>query len=166
MLITAVTPGERTGASALVQTHGLGWSTMDTDQPTIEELEAQAMAEADANVDVATETPEERASRREQVGRRARVGFEARGLDLRVHRHEVGRLPADGAAVVLLDARPAANHDCLDARVHIHRDLSARQWAWRSGRGERTVKRLHELAQRPLLTMTMSSIRAPQCPGM
>lgn len=66
MLITATTPGERTGASALVQTHGLGWSTMDTDQPTIEELEAQAVAEADANVDVATETPEERAARFER----------------------------------------------------------------------------------------------------
>ncbi|RIK15299.1 MAG: RNA polymerase subunit sigma [Acidobacteria bacterium] len=39
---------------------------MDTDQPTIEELEAQAMAEADANVDVATETPEERAARFER----------------------------------------------------------------------------------------------------
>ena len=66
MLITTAAPGERTGASALVQPHGLGWSTMDTDQPTIEELEAQALAEADANVDVATETPEERAARFER----------------------------------------------------------------------------------------------------
>ena len=66
MLITTAAPGERTGASALVQGHGLGWSTMDTDQPTIEELEAQALAEADATVDVATETPEERAARFER----------------------------------------------------------------------------------------------------
>ncbi len=66
MLITTAAPGERTGASALVQAHGLGWSTMDTDQPTIEELEAQALAEADATVDVATETPEERAARFER----------------------------------------------------------------------------------------------------
>ncbi|GAA1170780.1 RNA polymerase sigma factor SigR [Ornithinimicrobium humiphilum] len=66
MLITAVTPGERVGASALVQGSGLGWSTMTTDQPTIEELEAQAVAEADATVDVATETPEERAARFER----------------------------------------------------------------------------------------------------
>ena len=66
MLITAVTPGERAGASALVATHGLGWSTMDDHQPTLEELEAQAVAEADANVDVATESPEERAARFER----------------------------------------------------------------------------------------------------
>ncbi|WP_238329686.1 sigma-70 family RNA polymerase sigma factor [Ornithinimicrobium humiphilum] len=39
---------------------------MTTDQPTIEELEAQAVAEADATVDVATETPEERAARFER----------------------------------------------------------------------------------------------------
>ncbi len=66
MLITAVTPGERAGVSALVQGHGLGWSTMDTDQPTIEDLEAQALAEADAAVDVATETAQERAARFER----------------------------------------------------------------------------------------------------
>ncbi|AXH97673.1 sigma-70 family RNA polymerase sigma factor [Ornithinimicrobium avium] len=39
---------------------------MDTDQPTIEELEAQAIAEADASVDVATETPDARAARFER----------------------------------------------------------------------------------------------------
>ncbi len=66
MLSTAVTPGERAGVSALVHGHGLGWSTMTTDQPTIEELEAQALAEADATVDVATETPHERAARFER----------------------------------------------------------------------------------------------------
>lgn len=66
MLSTAVTPGERAGVSALVHGHGLGWSTMTTDQPTIEELEAQALAEADASVDVATETPQERADRFER----------------------------------------------------------------------------------------------------
>ena len=66
MLITATTPGGRAGASALVEGHGLGWSTMTTDQPTIEQLEAQALAEADAAVDVATETPDERAARFER----------------------------------------------------------------------------------------------------
>ena len=66
MLITAVTPGERAGVSALVHEHGIGWSTMTTDQPTIEELEAQTLAEADATVDVATETPQERAARFER----------------------------------------------------------------------------------------------------
>lgn len=62
MLITAVTPGERTGISALVPDHGLGWSAMETDQPTTEELQAQA----DATVDVATESPQERAARFER----------------------------------------------------------------------------------------------------
>ncbi|MGD8148581.1 sigma-70 family RNA polymerase sigma factor [Ornithinimicrobium sp. Y1694] len=65
-MITAVTPGERAGASALVLPHGLGWSPMDTDQPTIEELDAAAMAEADATVDVTTESPEDRAARFER----------------------------------------------------------------------------------------------------
>ncbi|GGK65361.1 hypothetical protein GCM10011509_11990 [Ornithinimicrobium pekingense] len=66
MLITAVTPGERVGVGALVPGRGLGWSTMTTDQPTIEQIEAQALAEADAAVDVSTETPEERAARFER----------------------------------------------------------------------------------------------------
>jgi RNA polymerase sigma-70 factor, ECF subfamily len=66
LLITAVTPGERAGLSALVHGQGLGWSAMTTDQPTIEELEAQALAEADATVDVATETSQERAARFER----------------------------------------------------------------------------------------------------
>ncbi|WP_040657668.1 sigma-70 family RNA polymerase sigma factor [Ornithinimicrobium pekingense] len=39
---------------------------MTTDQPTIEQIEAQALAEADAAVDVSTETPEERAARFER----------------------------------------------------------------------------------------------------
>ncbi|MGO0576663.1 sigma-70 family RNA polymerase sigma factor [Ornithinimicrobium panacihumi] len=39
---------------------------MDTDQPTLEELEAAALAEADATVDVATESPQDRAARFER----------------------------------------------------------------------------------------------------
>ncbi|MFK5634636.1 MULTISPECIES: sigma-70 family RNA polymerase sigma factor [unclassified Ornithinimicrobium] len=39
---------------------------MDTDQPTIEDLEAAALAEADASADVSTETPHERAARFER----------------------------------------------------------------------------------------------------
>ncbi|MFX0538265.1 sigma-70 family RNA polymerase sigma factor [Ornithinimicrobium sp. Y1847] len=50
----------------MVLPHGLGWSPMDTDQPTIEELDAAAMAEADATVDVTTESPEDRAARFER----------------------------------------------------------------------------------------------------
>jgi RNA polymerase sigma-70 factor (ECF subfamily) len=68
VLITAVTPGERAGASALVAPH-LGWSVMTTDQTPLDdlgELEARALAEADAAVDVATESPEARAARFER----------------------------------------------------------------------------------------------------
>jgi RNA polymerase sigma-70 factor (ECF subfamily) len=39
---------------------------MDTDQPTIEDLEAAALAEADASVDVSTESAEERTARFER----------------------------------------------------------------------------------------------------
>ncbi|MDO5738875.1 MAG: sigma-70 family RNA polymerase sigma factor [Ornithinimicrobium sp.] len=39
---------------------------MDTDHPTLEELDAQAVAEADANVDVASESAEDRAARFER----------------------------------------------------------------------------------------------------
>ena len=66
MLITSVIPGERAGASALAEQHGLGWTTMTSENPTLEELDAQAQAEADAAVDVATETPEARAARFER----------------------------------------------------------------------------------------------------
>ncbi len=66
MLITSVTPGERAGASAVAEHHGLGWTTMTSEDPTLEELDAQAQAEADAMVDVATETPEDRAARFER----------------------------------------------------------------------------------------------------
>ena len=66
MLITSVIPGERAGGSALVEQHGLGWTTMTSEYPTLEELDAQAQAEADAAVDVATETPEDRAARFER----------------------------------------------------------------------------------------------------
>lgn len=66
MLITSVTPGERAGVGALAEQHGLGWTTMTSEDPTLEELDAQAQAEADAAVDVATETPEDRAARFER----------------------------------------------------------------------------------------------------
>ncbi len=66
MLITTHAPGERAGASALVADVGLGWTSMDTHQPTIEQLEAQALAEADATVDVETETDQERVARFER----------------------------------------------------------------------------------------------------
>ena len=66
MLISSLVPAERAGVGALVADHGLGWSVMSTDNPTLEELDAQAQALADASVDVETETPEERAARFER----------------------------------------------------------------------------------------------------
>ena len=66
VLITAVTPGERAGASALVAPHGLGLVPMDTDHQTLDDLDAAALAQADATVDVATESPEDRAARFER----------------------------------------------------------------------------------------------------
>lgn len=66
MLRSTLVPAERAGVAALSEAPGLGWSSMNSDNPTLEELDAQAQALADAAVDVATETPEERAARFER----------------------------------------------------------------------------------------------------
>lgn len=64
MLRTTTAPGEPAGGFALASPHGLGWTVMTTDQPAVEEIDAQAAA--DAAVDVATETPQERSARFER----------------------------------------------------------------------------------------------------
>ncbi len=64
MLRTTTAPGELAGGFALASPHGLGWTVMTTDQPAVEEIDAQAAA--DAAVDVATETPQERSARFER----------------------------------------------------------------------------------------------------
>ncbi|ANS80439.1 RNA polymerase sigma-54 factor RpoN [Serinicoccus hydrothermalis] len=66
MLTTIVAPGEGVGAFAVGQTHGLGWQVMTTDQPAVDQVDAEEQAEADANVDVATEDPADRAARFER----------------------------------------------------------------------------------------------------
>lgn len=66
MFLTPAALGEQAGAGAVVLDHGVGWSSMTTEQPTVEEIQAQAQAEADATVDVSIETPEERAARFER----------------------------------------------------------------------------------------------------
>ncbi len=64
MLRTTIAPGERVGDFAVASPHGLGWRVMTTDQPAVEEIDAQAAA--DASVDVASESPQERAARFER----------------------------------------------------------------------------------------------------
>ncbi|GAA4882512.1 RNA polymerase sigma factor SigR [Serinicoccus chungangensis] len=64
MLRTTTAPGEAAGGFALASPHGLGWTAMSTDQPAVEEIDAQAAA--DATVDVATESPQERSARFER----------------------------------------------------------------------------------------------------
>lgn len=64
MLRTTIAPGERAGDFAVASPHGLGLTVMTTDQPAVEEIDAQAAA--DASVDVASETPQERAARFER----------------------------------------------------------------------------------------------------
>lgn len=66
MLRSTLVPAERAGVAALVGDHGLGWSVMNTDNPTLDELDAEAQALADATVDVETETPSQRAARFER----------------------------------------------------------------------------------------------------
>ena len=66
MLSSTLVPAPRAGVAAVVGAHGLGWSVMNTDNPTLEELEAEAQALADATVDVETETPSQRAARFER----------------------------------------------------------------------------------------------------
>ncbi len=66
MLTTTAARGEPAGAFALSGTHGLGWATMTTDQPRVDDIDAEAVAEADATVDVATESPADRAARFER----------------------------------------------------------------------------------------------------
>ena len=63
MLTAILAPGERAGAFALTG-DGLRWTTMTTDQPIVDEAAADAVD--DANVDVASESPEERAARFER----------------------------------------------------------------------------------------------------
>jgi len=64
VLRTTIAPGERAGDFAVASPHGLGLTVMTTDQPAVEEIDAQAAA--DASVDVASETPQERAARFER----------------------------------------------------------------------------------------------------
>jgi RNA polymerase sigma-70 factor (ECF subfamily) len=66
VLRSTLVPAERAGVAALVGDHGLGWSVMNTDNPTLDQLEAEAQALADAAVDVETETPSQRAARFER----------------------------------------------------------------------------------------------------
>jgi RNA polymerase sigma-70 factor (ECF subfamily) len=66
VLRSTLVPAERAGVAALVGDHGLGWSVMNTDNPTLDELDAEAQALADATVDVETETPSQRAARFER----------------------------------------------------------------------------------------------------
>ena len=66
MLTSVAAPGEVAGAFAVDRAHGLGWTMMTTDQPALDQVDAEEQAEADATVDVATETPAERAARFER----------------------------------------------------------------------------------------------------
>src|SRR5690606_29257242 len=66
VLRSTLVPAERAGVAALVGDHGVGWSVMNTDNPTLDELDAEAQALADATVDVETETPSQRAARFER----------------------------------------------------------------------------------------------------
>lgn len=61
MLATQLTPGPRVGDFAVVGSHGIGWASMNTDQPALD-----VDVFDDANVDVATESPQDRAARFER----------------------------------------------------------------------------------------------------
>lgn len=61
MLATQLTPGPRVGDFAVVGSHRIGWASMNTDQPALD-----VDVFDDANVDVATESPQDRAARFER----------------------------------------------------------------------------------------------------